>query len=455
VDVNRAGTGTDQYFRNWVGALGAHVSPSSGCPSNCYTASHAHVVDFECWNEPDTNQFWSNKYGTYDQLNRMCQDAYAIIKGDANYTFSVSAMNNAGLITGLFTNGGSNYYAGQHINATCGSNTLTNATVTASTATTLTVSATTSTATCSGSAVIVNQFTGETAAQVRAAVTSVANCCNGSNGPSDTTANVLMPSYHGSTPALGYGQCYLYCTGTCTAPNGGGANPTNSCHTGGALHTDAINFHMKPGASLESQMSSWVTAIDGILGSVELAKPLFNTEGGASASGWPTSPINYSTDGNYQSSYIGRFYAYNYGLGITNIVWYDWTTNSTATGGPGLGSSSVGSVPSGTAYNQIYSWLVGASFTNAAPNGCSVSGTVWSCPLSIPATSGSGTVLAAIMWDTSQTCSPCTTPNYNLGSTGVPGTYTSYLTLLGGSTKTSIVSHTFPLGIIPVLVQAQ
>jgi hypothetical protein len=62
---------------------------------------------------------------------------------------------------------------------------------------------------------------------------------------------------------------------------------------------------------------------------------------------------------------------------------------------------------------------------------------------------------AQIMWDTSQTCTPCTTANVNLGSSGIPGTYLTYLTTLGGSAKTSIVSHTVPVGILPILAQAQ
>jgi hypothetical protein len=436
-DLNSDGSGTNLYFRNWVGALGSHVSPASG-----YTATHAQIVDYEVWNEPDTNQFWSAKYGTYDQLMRMEQDAYFLIKGAANFTFSLTAANGSGAFNGTITNGASNYYVGQHFNVACGSNTLTNVTATASTATSITFGGNTTTSgSCSGSAVIVNRWTGETAAQVRATVTSVASCCNGTSGAADTTANIVMPSYHGNSPALGYGACFLYCTGTCTNPGG-----SNSCHVGGNVFTDAINFHMKPGASMESQMSTWIAAIDAIpLTTQELAKPLDNTEGGYNAAGW-VAPY---TDANLQASYIARFYAYSFSLGVDNNVWYDWTTN---------GNAGLGSVAANTAYSQIYSWMDGAvmgTLSTSSPLGSNCPGGTtcftYTYTLTLPPTPTfpSG-VPAAIMWDTSETCTPCTTNAQTVSSS-----YLSYLTTQGGSAKTSIISHSVPVGIQPILVQAQ
>jgi hypothetical protein len=436
-DLNRDGTGTGLFFRNWVGALSNHVTVSN------YTNTHAHILDYECWNEPDTNQFFSASFGTYDQLARMCQDAYYIIKGDANFIFALTSVNSSGVYTGTVTNGASNYYVGQHFNVTGftnGGNNLTNAVVTASSATSLTFAASTTTETHAATARMVNRFTGETAAQVRAAVTSVASCCDGAGNPADTTANVVMPSYHGSSPAIGYSQCYLYCTGTCTNPGG-----SNSCHVGANIYTDAINFHMKPGQNLEGQMSTWVTAIDALLVAQDLAKPLYNTEGGFSAAGW-TSP--YSADSNLQASFIAQFYPYSYSLGVLNNVWYDWTTNSNA----GLGNSTVGSVGAQTAWNQIYTWMVGSTMgtlTTSSPQGssCPAGETcfTYTYTMTLP-----NSVAAAIIWDTSQTCTPCTTANQTVNSS-----YLSYLTTLGGITKTSIVSHQVPVGIQPILVQAQ
>ncbi|MGA8212195.1 MAG: Ig-like domain-containing protein [Candidatus Sulfotelmatobacter sp.] len=346
-DLNSNGTGANLYWRNWVAAFAAHVNAAG------YSTTHAHVNVWEIWNEPDSGGFWSTKYGTYDQLIRMEQDAYCIIKGGS---FTVSA-------------------------------------------------------------------TGESCATVRGTVTSVTI-----SGPIDPTAKIAMPSYHAQSPELQMGQNFLYCN----------ASPGSSCHTGGgAAQTDVVNFHMKPGNNeptvMESVMSTWTDNIASILQSAELAKPLYNTEGGYSETGWtcPASPAGFCyTDANMQASYIARFYIYSYSLGVSNNVWYDWSSTN-----EGLGSTNAD-----TAYTEVYNWLVGSTFGS-----CSVSGTVWTCTMTL-----ANGVAAAAVWDTSQSCTPCTTMDQTVGST-----YLSYLGLLTGGTKTTIVGNTVPVGIQPILVQAQ
>ncbi|HZW92844.1 MAG TPA: Ig-like domain-containing protein, partial [Candidatus Eremiobacteraceae bacterium] len=334
-DLNSDGTGANLYWRNWVGAYASHVAPSSG-----YTNTHAHVLYWETWNEPDTPGFWK---GSYDQLIRMEQDLYCIVKGGS---FTIRA-------------------------------------------------------------------TGETCPQVWATVTSVTL-----TGPTDTTAYVLMPSYHVEQPELNEGQNFLYCNDS----------PATSCHTGGAAQTDVVNFHMKPGnlypTSLESVMNTWISSLKGVLRSAELAKPIFNTEGGYAAAGW-SSPY---TDPNMQAAYIARFYIYSYSLGVSNDVWYYWNPSQN-----GLGSSNAN-----TAYSQVYDWMVGSTF-----GGCTVSGTVYACTMTL-----ANGVAAAAIWDNSQTCTPCTTTNLP-----VAPSYLSYLTLAG--TKNAIVGNTVPVGIQPILVKAQ
>jgi len=344
-DLNADGTGADLYWRNWVAAFAAHVNAAG------YSSSHARINIWEIWNESDMSASWSTRYGTYDQLIRMEQDAYCIIKGGS---FAVSA-------------------------------------------------------------------TGESCTTVRASVTSVALA-----GPIDPSATVVMPSYHTNSPYFQMAQNFLYCN----------ASPASSCHNGGAAQTDAINFHMKPGnnqpVAMENVMSAWTASIAGILQSPELAKPLYNTEGGYAIGGWncATSPGFCYTDSNMQASYVARFLIYSYSIGIANNVWYDWSTSIN-----GLGSANAN-----TAYNQAYGWMVGSSFGS-----CSENGTVWTCTMTLP-----NGVAAAAVWDTSQTCTPCTTANQTVGSQ-----YLSYQGLLTGNTKTSIVGNTVPVGIQPILLQVQ
>jgi trimeric autotransporter adhesin len=71
-DLNSDGTGTNQYWRDWVAAYVSHVNAPG------YTSTHARVAYWEIWNEPDARTFWT---GTMDQLIRMQEDAYCIIKG--------------------------------------------------------------------------------------------------------------------------------------------------------------------------------------------------------------------------------------------------------------------------------------------------------------------------------------------------------------------------------------
>ena len=71
-DLNSDGTGVNQFWRDWVAAYASHVN------SPGYTDTHARVAYWEIWNEPDSGGFWR---GTMDQLIRLQEDAYCIIKG--------------------------------------------------------------------------------------------------------------------------------------------------------------------------------------------------------------------------------------------------------------------------------------------------------------------------------------------------------------------------------------
>jgi hypothetical protein len=325
---------------------------------------------WEIWNEPDVTGFWK---GTLNQLIRMQEDAYCIIKGGS---FTIRA-------------------------------------------------------------------TGETCAQVQNAVRSVSL-----TGPIDTTAMVLMPSYHPSASGqsgLNLAQAFLYCTGPGALSN---------CTNGGHSTTDAINFHTKPGqnypATLESVMNTWTTAIDQILQPVELAKPLFGTEGGYAASGW-VAP--YKLDLN-QAAYIARFYIYTYYKGYANNVWYDYST----------AANGLGSAAANTAYSQVYAGMVGATglacSVNANGTGDAAQPSLYVCTFNEP----DGTA-AQWMWDADNTGEPkfwdTGAPNNLECDNGacptlpqtVPSSMLSYIDLTG--VKTGIVNNQVPVGIRPILVQAK
>lgn len=377
-DIAANGTGTDLIWRTWVAAIASHVTQAgyqagtgtwaaggSNCPGavNC---THAHIAYWETWNEPDSTKFWT---GSFDQLIRMQQDEYCIIKGGS---FTIAK-------------------------------------------------------------------TGETCGQVQATV--------GLSGPTDTTAQILMPSYHATTTPLA--QCFLYCTPLITPANTCGPSGqlgAMSCTSGtaGALQSDAINFHLKPGPSLETAIPAEVSQIQSVLQSAELAKPLDNTEDGFSAgangSQWSCpNPSIYSTcytDPNMQASYIARVYIEFWNYGLSNDAWYNYSVTYN-----GLGSPTANE-----AYSVIYNWMAGSTWGS----GCTVSGTVHTCPMTLP-----NTVAAAMIWDTAQSCGG--TPSVCSFSTQtVNSAYLSYLDLYGNPKVTiSPSTHQMQVGIMPRLAQAQ
>ena len=65
---NADGTGTDQYWKDYVTAIVQHVCTPGPCK----------ISNWEVWNEPNSGTMWQ---GTLPQLVRLTQDAYQIIKG--------------------------------------------------------------------------------------------------------------------------------------------------------------------------------------------------------------------------------------------------------------------------------------------------------------------------------------------------------------------------------------
>jgi hypothetical protein len=71
-DLNADGSGTNAIWKAWITAIATHVN------SPGYTATHAHIMYWEIWNEPDTKAFWA---GSIAQLARLTEDANCIITG--------------------------------------------------------------------------------------------------------------------------------------------------------------------------------------------------------------------------------------------------------------------------------------------------------------------------------------------------------------------------------------
>lgn len=249
--------------------------------------------------------------------------------------------------------------------------------------------------------------------------------CTGT--PIDTTAKIVSPSDGGQycCGSVGVFQNFLYC-------NGAGSNapiPGSDCTTGsrGSAAVDIVNTHFYEYQLPPEQLPKNVKQYKSLLSTTDLAKPLWSTEGG-----WAQNST--VTDPDIQASWVARYYLLGWSSGVAEMYWFAYdspTYGSLWTSGGGLNKA-------GTAYGQTYNWIVGSSLTTP----CSVSGTVWTCGLTL----ADGTAAQAV-WDTSQTCSngSCTTSNQS-----VPAVWTNYQDLTGRNN--AITNGTAPVGIKPILL---
>lgn len=348
---------------------------------------------------------------------------------------------------------------------------------------------------------------GQSCATAQGLVTSVTL-----SGAVDTTAKVLMGSYHGAPFSYNLAQNFLYCNHPTV--------PTNCPGATGALYTDAINFHFKylgkpavygdATTTLEAVADNWIGGVGNILQPAEFLKPLYNTEGGAAAGGWidcTSGTVN--TSGTSVTRVTGTNFASTWTSMLVNGVNYTFTFINANSGTLGTSagtqtgvafSLSGGTNPpfcnyadpdmeaSAVARNNIYQVWKGVS--NAVWYDCTYSGgfhclggtadtnhladkaydtsgqwllnsKAMICTTSAPGTAHSGLFTftctattgggspVAFIWDNSQECAAGACTTTNQ-TVGVA--FTSYTDLTGATT--AIVNHTVPVGIKPLQLNA-
>jgi hypothetical protein len=154
-------------------------------------------------------------------------------------------------------------------------------------------------------------------------------------------------------------------------------------------------------------------------------RPLAITEGG-----WG---VNGVADPDLQAAWLAHYYIVTGGYQSTaNILfsdWYAWGKNPPTLSGV-IENSDGTATQAGVAYSTVYQWLVGQVLSV-----CSVSGTIWSCPVGVN----------LIVWDDSQTCSNgvCTTAPFRVEG------YSAFYDLAGAYWP---ISGTVNLGVKPVLL---
>jgi hypothetical protein len=192
-------------------------------------------------------------------------------------------------------------------------------------------------------------------------------------------------------------------------------------------YSDACNSQV-PESAESSKLSDLTQAISQSPLSASLASlPIWNTEGSWNKdAGLP--------DPNMQAAYVGRMYLLQWSMGVSRFYWFQYGNTQNGTF---LNSDNSLNL-AGTAYGQVYGWMVGATLTNP----CAASGTVWTCGFT-----SSGGVQEQAVWDTSQSCSngSCTTSSHSPSST-----YTEYYDLAGD--PPTPISGSVQIGAEPILL---
>jgi hypothetical protein len=214
----------------------------------------------------------------------------------------------------------------------------------------------------------------------------------------DPTSTVLSPSVSGSG---GPGWLSAFLAG------------------GGASAVDVIAFRGFWSAYAEDILSV-IASYQTVMAANNVGvKPLWDT-----AQSWTGAPSSAT-----QVGFVAKTYLLQWSSGIPRVVWYAYDG---ATSSGGLWSSTNGVTPAGTAYNEIYRWMGGASLSLPCSEGA---GRVWSCPLTRV-----GNYSAQAVWVSNATA-----------TMAVPAQYVEYRDLAG--VEHPIVNGAVTIGDEPILLE--
>jgi hypothetical protein len=181
---------------------------------------------------------------------------------------------------------------------------------------------------------------------------------------------------------------------------------------GGGAYFDVLAYHAYAG---KSQPEFIVNSVQGMRTSLTNhgygSKQIFITEGG-----WGED--QYLTSEDQRANFVARYLVLAWAKGVSKMVWYAYDSSSWGT----LHTSSGGLRPAGTAYEQVYMWLTGATMT-----GCNEDSTgTWTCTLTRP-----GGYEAKIVWNATKSVSIDVSSSFSRKHTlnGALSSASSYVTV--------------------------
>jgi len=200
---------------------------------------------------------------------------------------------------------------------------------------------------------------------------------------------------------------------------------------GGGQYVDVISYHgyVQWPAPPEDAVTDAAPLQNVLATAGQGNKPLFSTEGGYGAK-------VLITDTDQETAWIARFVLLMQSINVARSYWYAWDGATTPFWYPTTGVD-IG----GTTYNEMTTWLVGATLSSP----CSAVGTVWQCGYTRP-----GGYKSIAVWDTSQSCnnSVCTYSKFT-----IPAGYDYSTTIAGVKTQTN--GSTVQIGLKPILLSNQ
>jgi hypothetical protein len=199
---------------------------------------------------------------------------------------------------------------------------------------------------------------------------------------------------------------------------------------GGTTDVDAVSMHSSPNPSddvPEFMMGSVTTGIKNVMAEYELSsKPLWNTENDW---GYDTA----LTNADDQAAFVARDLLLNWNVGIMRDYWYAWDNPDIGT----LWSPTSGIAEAATAYEQVESWMLGATMTACSLNGSTTFyHALYTCNLT-----RSGGYQGQVVWYTDGD------ETYT-----APSQYTQYHDL-GGNTYSIPSDHELTIGTKPILLE--
>jgi hypothetical protein len=198
----------------------------------------------------------------------------------------------------------------------------------------------------------------------------------------DPTASIMTPS----------GNMYFKWNGRLVVANfldcAHSPRKGSGCTTGsrGSDAVDVINSHCYVWRHNPDYVVGYIQAMRNLLGPVDAAKPFLCDEGG-----WGTD--NTTPDPDVQAGFLARWFIEMASQNLVLAAWYAWDDSNWGTlwrpkGSGGCKNTDGCLTKSGVAYEQINSWLVGATLGS-----CTINRTVTACSLS-----RSNGYLAEMVW---------------------------------------------------------